>query len=50
MVPGIRMCSTEDPSIKLANKLLDWNPGVPFVESIEKTLDYFLRYEQGPDA
>jgi UDP-4-amino-4-deoxy-L-arabinose formyltransferase/UDP-glucuronic acid dehydrogenase (UDP-4-keto-hexauronic acid decarboxylating) len=38
------------PSIKLANKLLDWNPGVPFVESIEKTLDYFLRYEQGTDA
>ncbi len=34
------------PSIELANKLLDWSPTIPFADSIEKTLDYFLRQEQ----
>jgi len=34
------------PSIKLANKLLDWTPSIPLVDSIEKTLDFFLRHEQ----
>jgi len=38
------------PSIKLANRLLDWYPSVPFADSIEKTLDYFLRHEQGTDV
>ena len=37
------------PSIKLANKFLNWTPTVPFAESIEKTLDYFLRHDQGED-
>jgi UDP-4-amino-4-deoxy-L-arabinose formyltransferase/UDP-glucuronic acid dehydrogenase (UDP-4-keto-hexauronic acid decarboxylating) len=37
------------PSIKRANQLLNWSPTVPFAESIEKTLDYFLRHDQGED-
>jgi UDP-4-amino-4-deoxy-L-arabinose formyltransferase / UDP-glucuronic acid dehydrogenase (UDP-4-keto-hexauronic acid decarboxylating) len=31
------------PSIKNANKLLGWQPVIPLQESIESTLDYFLR-------
>ncbi len=31
------------PSIKNANKLLGWQPVIPLEESIERTLDYFLR-------
>lgn len=31
------------PSIRLANKLLDWHPSVPLEQSVEETLDYFLR-------
>jgi len=31
------------PSIKLANKLLDWHPSVPLEQSVEETLDYFLQ-------
>jgi UDP-4-amino-4-deoxy-L-arabinose formyltransferase/UDP-glucuronic acid dehydrogenase (UDP-4-keto-hexauronic acid decarboxylating) len=38
------------PSIKLAKSLLDWEPTVPFAESIEKTLDYFLRHEKEMDV
>jgi UDP-4-amino-4-deoxy-L-arabinose formyltransferase/UDP-glucuronic acid dehydrogenase (UDP-4-keto-hexauronic acid decarboxylating) len=37
------------PSIRQASAVLGWNPTVPFVESIEKTLDYFLRDEEGLD-
>ena len=38
------------PSIKMAKDYLNWRPEVPFVDSIERTLDYFLRYEQGMDV
>ena len=31
------------PSIKRANKLLEWEPRVAFKEAIAETLDYFLR-------
>jgi UDP-4-amino-4-deoxy-L-arabinose formyltransferase/UDP-glucuronic acid dehydrogenase (UDP-4-keto-hexauronic acid decarboxylating) len=31
------------PAIKRARKLLGWEPGVPFNESVAQTLDYFLR-------
>ena len=31
------------PSIRNAAKLLDWRPVIPLQESIERTLDYFLR-------
>lgn len=37
------------PSIKMANKFLNWRPEVAFDHSIERTLDYFLRYEQKMD-
>jgi UDP-4-amino-4-deoxy-L-arabinose formyltransferase/UDP-glucuronic acid dehydrogenase (UDP-4-keto-hexauronic acid decarboxylating) len=35
------------PSIRQANNLLGWQPRVPLEQSIEETLDYFLRYETG---
>ena len=31
------------PSIKNAKKFLDWEPGISFEESIDKTLDFFLQ-------
>ncbi|MFN2351844.1 MAG: bifunctional UDP-4-amino-4-deoxy-L-arabinose formyltransferase/UDP-glucuronic acid oxidase ArnA [Kiritimatiellia bacterium] len=31
------------PSIRKAQKLLDWNPGIPLEQSIDETLDFFLR-------
>ncbi len=31
------------PSIANANKVLDWQPVIPLEESIERTLDFFLR-------
>jgi UDP-4-amino-4-deoxy-L-arabinose formyltransferase/UDP-glucuronic acid dehydrogenase (UDP-4-keto-hexauronic acid decarboxylating) len=31
------------PSIRNAEKVLDWRPMIPLEESIERTLDYFLR-------
>lgn len=31
------------PSIKNAKKFLDWEPSIPFEESIDKTLDFFLQ-------
>jgi UDP-4-amino-4-deoxy-L-arabinose formyltransferase/UDP-glucuronic acid dehydrogenase (UDP-4-keto-hexauronic acid decarboxylating) len=31
------------PSISNAKHLLDWSPGIPLVQSIEETLDFFLR-------
>ena len=31
------------PSIKNAKKFLDWEPGIAFEESIDKTLDFFLQ-------
>jgi|GEM_PF-3590 len=31
------------PSIRNANKLLDWNPSVAIEKSVENTLDFFLR-------
>ncbi len=31
------------PSIKNAKRLVDWQPGIPLVQSVEKTLDYFLQ-------
>jgi UDP-4-amino-4-deoxy-L-arabinose formyltransferase/UDP-glucuronic acid dehydrogenase (UDP-4-keto-hexauronic acid decarboxylating) len=36
------------PSIRNARKLLGWNPVIPLQESIERTLDYFLRDHLGP--
>jgi UDP-4-amino-4-deoxy-L-arabinose formyltransferase/UDP-glucuronic acid dehydrogenase (UDP-4-keto-hexauronic acid decarboxylating) len=31
------------PSIRNAQKLLSWKPGIPLAESVEQTLDFFLR-------
>lgn len=31
------------PSIRQAKRLLDWQPQVPLLQSIEETLDYFLK-------
>ncbi len=31
------------PSIKNAKKFIDWEPGISFEESIDKTLDFFLK-------
>jgi len=36
------------PSIKMAKKLLNWQPQVPLEQSVEETLDYFLRQEIEP--
>ncbi len=38
------------PSIEQAEKVLNWTPDVTFEDSIEKTLDYFLRHEKGADV
>ncbi|RUM44079.1 MAG: bifunctional UDP-glucuronic acid oxidase/UDP-4-amino-4-deoxy-L-arabinose formyltransferase [Desulfocapsa sp.] len=38
------------PSIKLANKLLGWQPTVPLEQSVEETLDYFLQQEMESPA
>jgi len=35
------------PSIRNANRLLGWQPVIPLDESIERTLDYFLRDHLG---
>jgi UDP-4-amino-4-deoxy-L-arabinose formyltransferase / UDP-glucuronic acid dehydrogenase (UDP-4-keto-hexauronic acid decarboxylating) len=32
------------PSIRNANRLLDWKPTITLADSIEKTLDFFLEY------
>ncbi len=38
------------PSIRLANRLLNWQPHVPLEQSIEETLDYFLRQALATDT
>jgi UDP-4-amino-4-deoxy-L-arabinose formyltransferase/UDP-glucuronic acid dehydrogenase (UDP-4-keto-hexauronic acid decarboxylating) len=40
---GYQDVSYRRPSIKNAQRLLGWNPAVPIEESIESTLDFFLR-------
>jgi UDP-4-amino-4-deoxy-L-arabinose formyltransferase/UDP-glucuronic acid dehydrogenase (UDP-4-keto-hexauronic acid decarboxylating) len=35
------------PSIRLAQRLLDWHPRIPLEQSIEETLDYFLQQALG---
>ena len=35
------------PSIKLSKRILGWQPTVPLEQSVEETLDYFLRQEVG---
>lgn len=37
------------PSIENARQLLNWNPEIPMEQSIEETLDYFLRDYLGSD-
>lgn len=40
---GYEDVSYRKPSIRNAQKLLDWKPGVSMEQSIENTLDFFLR-------
>jgi UDP-4-amino-4-deoxy-L-arabinose formyltransferase/UDP-glucuronic acid dehydrogenase (UDP-4-keto-hexauronic acid decarboxylating) len=41
--PGYQDVEHRRPSIRQARTLLGWEPEVPFGQSIENTLDYFLR-------
>ncbi|MCR3755680.1 MAG: fused UDP-4-amino-4-deoxy-L-arabinose formyltransferase/UDP-glucuronate dehydrogenase [Sodalis sp. Psp] len=38
------------PSIRNAKRLLNWTPSVPFVQTINETLDFFLKTVDLPDA
>jgi UDP-4-amino-4-deoxy-L-arabinose formyltransferase/UDP-glucuronic acid dehydrogenase (UDP-4-keto-hexauronic acid decarboxylating) len=40
---GYQDVSHRRPSIRNANKVLDWNPIIPIEASVERTLDFFLR-------
>ena len=41
--PGYQDVYHRKPSIRNARRLLKWNPGTPLEQSVEKTLDFFLR-------
>jgi UDP-4-amino-4-deoxy-L-arabinose formyltransferase/UDP-glucuronic acid dehydrogenase (UDP-4-keto-hexauronic acid decarboxylating) len=45
--PGYQDVEHRRPSIRQARKLLGWEPRVPFEQSVEETLDYFLKDEVG---
>ncbi len=40
--PGYQDVQHRRPSIRQARSFLGWNPQVPFAQSVEETLDYFL--------
>ena len=42
---GYQDCLHRKPSIGNAAKYCDWRPSTPFVQSVESTLDFFLRQE-----
>jgi UDP-4-amino-4-deoxy-L-arabinose formyltransferase/UDP-glucuronic acid dehydrogenase (UDP-4-keto-hexauronic acid decarboxylating) len=40
---GYQDVQSRKPSIRNAQRLLDWTPSVPMRESVERTLDFFIR-------
>ncbi len=45
--PGYQDVQHRRPSIRQANRLLGWQPQVPLEQSVEETLDFFLRQAAG---